>query len=116
MNGYRKMMIYSQENLGWCKPYISEDGKNAITVNEGAVNGMMIDGADMDLDFDIAKFARAVNPDYDDYDGWDDLHIALDGDVHEQSCARCPWFDICEAMDNPDGWEDTPQAGQYPDD
>lgn len=116
MNGYRKMMMDNGGNLGWCKPYISEDGKNAISLTDGKITGMMIDGVDMNSPFDLAKFARAVNPSYDDYEGWDDLHIALDGNVCEESCADCPWFGICDAMNNPDDWEDTPDAEEYPDD
>lgn len=78
--------------------------------------GHEFSGVDMDLDFDLERLARAVNPEYDSRSGEDALSIALDGDLHEQCCARCPWFGICEAMDNPDGWEDTPAATEYPDD
>ena len=116
MNGYRKMMMDNGGNLGWCKPYISEDGKSAISLTDGKISGMMLGGVKMDTDFDFAKFARAVNPDYDDYDGWDDLHIALDGGIREGACCDCPWFGICEAMDNPDGWDDSTDADAYPDD
>lgn len=117
MNGYRKLMIDHGGNLGWCAPYVSEDGKNAICVNDGRVCGMILNGVELDTNsIDLNRFARQVNPDYSDYDGWSDLHIALDGDISEASCAVCPWFKVCDAMDNPDGWDDTQDAGEYPDD
>ena len=100
----RELMHDNGENLGWCKPYVSEDGKYALAVNEGEVAGMVFNGEDIKADkLDkpdmLRQFAKAVNPDYDDYDGWGDLHIALDGSVRECGCANCPWFDICDAMD-----------------
>ena len=116
MNGYRRMMIDNGENLGWCIPYISSDGKHAIAVNEGKVCGMILDGVDLDTKFDVNRFARVVNQHYSNYDGWDDLHIALEGGVSAESCSNCPWFGICDAMDNPDGWEDSPDSKDYPDD
>lgn len=100
----RERMQNNGENLGWCKPYVSDDGKNALAVNEGEVAGMILNGEDIKADkLDkgdlLERFARAVNPDYDDYDGWDNLHIALEGNVRECGCANCPWFGICDAMD-----------------
>ena len=99
----RELMRENGENLGWCKPYISEDEKFAIAINDGKVVGMVLNGEEIDSrEFDkpelLKRFARAVNPDYDDYDGWGDLHIALEGDIRECGCADCPWFSICDAM------------------
>lgn len=100
----REQMKENGENLGWCKPYVSDDGKYAIAVNEGEIAGMIFDGEDiapgkLDSADIINKFAKAVNPDFDIYSGWGDLHIALDGDIKECGCANCPWFGICDAMD-----------------
>ena len=118
MNAYRKMMCAEGGNLSWCRPYISDDGKNAIAVYEGEICGMVFNGVDvdsteMDKPETVKAFARTVNDSYEDYSGWDDVHIALDGGVlKERSCCDCPWFDICEAMDNPDDWE----SDEYKDD
>lgn len=49
-------------------------------------------------DFDLAAFARAVNPNYAEYSGWDDLHIAVDV-MERRNCRDCPAFEFCEAMD-----------------
>lgn len=100
----RERMQETGESLGWCKPYVSEDGQYALAINEGEVAGMILNGEDIKADkLDKAdlleRFARVVNPDYDDYSGWDDLHIALEGKVRECGCASCPWFGICDAMD-----------------
>lgn len=97
----RELMQEIGENLGWCKPYVSDDEKFAIAVNEGRVSGMILNGEDCEIDKPtlLKRFAQSVNPDYDDYDGWGDLHIALEGDIRERGCAECPWFSICDAMD-----------------
>lgn len=100
----RELMKENGENLGWCKPYVSADGKYVLAVNEVEVAGMIFNGEDIKADKlgdpDLLRqFAKAVNPDYDDYDGWGDLHIALEGDIRECGCADCPWFSICDAMD-----------------
>ena len=45
----------------------------------------------------LEQFAREVNPDYDLYTGWSDLHVALEA-MHPVGCASCPWCEDCEAM------------------
>lgn len=121
LNGYRKKMKAEGGNLGWCKPYISDDGKNAIAVNEGIIESMILDGEEITFDKVrdpdvLERFARAVNSDFDEYEGWGMLHIILDGDLQECDCCDCPWFSVCDAMDNPDDWEEFGQADLYPDD
>lgn len=79
MKQYEKMM--PDENLSWCKPMVSKDGRVTIAVNEGAVVGLMLDGKDLQPS------------------NWSDTHILLDGDFVEIGCGACPWRDICDAMD-----------------
>lgn len=103
----RELMQENGENLSWCRPYVSDDGAYAISVTEGEVSGMRLNGDDS-VSASLAEpgrrsellkqFAKAVNPDYGDYDGWDDLHIALEGKIRERGCAECPWFDVCDAV------------------
>lgn len=91
---------HSDDNLSWCKPYVTPDMQYAIAVNEGKIVGMRYDGSDVDPDqYDslIYTLARTVNPDYDYYRDWEPLHIALDT-MRECGCIDCPWFDLCEAM------------------
>ena len=91
----RELMRENGENLGWCKPYVSDDGQVAgMILNGENINADNLDKADL-----LERFARAVNPDYDDYEGWNNLHISLEGNVRECGCANCPWFGICDAMD-----------------
>lgn len=99
----RELMQENGENLSWCRPYVSDDGAYALALNEGEIAGMILNGEDIEagkLDSAelLRRFAKAVNPDYGDYDGWDDLHIALEGKIRERGCAECPWFDVCDAM------------------
>lgn len=115
MNGYRKMMMDCSENLGWCAPYIGK--RVSIAIHEGEVAGLMIDGTEVEQTHEnINKAAKIANPDYSEYAGWDDVHILLDGEVKESPCHMCPWFGVCDAMDNPDDWEDTADSLEYPDD
>lgn len=113
MNGYRKMMMDNGENLCWCKPLSYQDGKVILAVNEGEIVGLRIDGTDVKINADsVRRVAKMVNPDYDLYDGWDEMHIIQEAPHEELGCCNCPWFGICDAMDNPDGWENE----AYPDD
>lgn len=87
---------HDDENLSWCKPYIT--GKHAIIVNDGEVDYIAIDGVPQEVTPDaIRTLAKTVNDDYDSYQGWSDLHIALDA-MKEVGCASCPCFAECEAM------------------
>ena len=90
-------------NLGWCKPYFSEDENVVLAVNEGKPCGVMIDREDIRPEYvdkpeTIHRVAVRVNAYHEDYVGWDDLHVALDV-MKEGDCCDCPWFGICDAMD-----------------
>ena len=106
MKNYEKMSY--GENLGWCKPYISEDERYALAINEGKIISIQIDGRLVEMDerepghFRYSKdllhrLARSVNPDYDEYVGYADTYIILDA-LEERGCAECPWRDECVAM------------------
>lgn len=102
MKRYEKMR--DGENLSWCKPYVSKDGKNAVTICECKMDGLMIDGEVIywekaDKEEVEKRLAVVVNPNYSspDYDGWDNLSIALDSMV-ETGCNKCPFNDLCDAM------------------
>ncbi len=99
----RDIMVKKDENLSWCKPYVSEDSQYALAVCEGKVAGMVFAGKEVESDkLDdpslLKRFAKNVNPYFSDYSGWDDLHIALER-MSETACRNCPWFDVCEAME-----------------
>lgn len=99
---YRERMIKNGGNLSWCVPYrVTTKGGDVIIIaeNEGNIVGCQINGRDVD-GMTWERIARMVNPDYDLYSGWEDRHIAHD-DVpwEELECRSCPWFDVCDAMD-----------------
>lgn len=132
MNGYRKYMIAEGGNLGWCKPYITDDGKIAFVECEGRVQDARIDGVDLETTHNVlrpqeltaesfAKLAHALHgKDYEMYDGYtDDERVSLavnDGKIRECDCCDCPYFHDCEAMNNPDTWDEMPESAEYPDD
>ena len=102
MTTYRDIMRTSDDNLGWCKPYVSSDGKNAIAIADGRPVSLLINGHDID---DITpdamrRFVLAVNPDMDidDIADADTLELATEP-LHESPCHDCPWFAVCAAMD-----------------
>lgn len=128
MNGYRKMMMAEGGNLGWCKPISFADGAIKLTLCEGVINGIEVDGKAIESDVPynpgysartryysdslIERLARRVNKDYDDYSGYTPEEILFFAGHEEMDCCDCPFFSVCDAMDNPDDWEDE----DYPDD
>ena len=106
---YYENMNYG-ENLGWCKPYISEDERYALALNSGKIITVRVGGRDLLWDDEdpiygspqfssglLRRLAQTINPDYDEYDGHTDTHIILDA-MQERGCAACPWRDECDAM------------------
>ena len=98
------MRDHPDENLGWCKPYMSKDGRYAVAVNEGEIIEAITPEGHLPKDHvspltdpEIETLAQAVNPDYDLYDGWDNGYILLQA-MHETGCASCPFFSKCDAM------------------
>lgn len=103
---YRDMMIENQENLGWCKPLSFLEGRVVVALNEGKIDCISVDGKTLPsypkdaLANSIRAAAKLANPEYDEYSGWSDTHILIDADHEELPCCKCPWFDVCDAMDD----------------
>lgn len=106
MKAYEKMEY--GENLGWCRPYTSDDDRTAVAIMEGKIVNIQIDGQDVEWDertilsfsysADILhRLAQSINPYYDEYSGYDDTKIILDA-LNERGCSECPWRDECDAM------------------
>lgn len=95
------MINHPRENLEWCAPYITDDNRYAIAINEGEIVSMQVNGQDIDPTPNaITDMARAVNPYFDDYSGYTPTRIALYSEkFHQTGCKNCPWFGICDAMD-----------------
>ena len=102
---YRDYMNdHDTEHFTWCCPYSDETGDYKLVIYDGEINAVSTpdtiahryDGTLTDEV--LEQFARAVNPYYDDYKGWDNLHIALEV-MHEIGCSGCPFNADCEALD-----------------
>lgn len=100
---YREYMDeHRDENMSWCKPYVSDSGSVcvAVTVLDGGISQILIDGEETAVTADnIQSTAKLVNDDYDLYSGWSDTHILLDGNISERGCAECPYNAFCQQMD-----------------
>lgn len=99
------MREHTTENLSWCACYKNATGDHAMVVNEGKIITIVSPRGEESSSYSkeinaaaLEQFVREVNPDFDLYEGWGPLHIATDA-MKEVGCAHCPWFDMCEAMD-----------------
>jgi hypothetical protein len=101
MNKTREIMIENGQNVSWCKPLKHRTEDIFLIVNEGEISGIRINGKDENVTPEIiTELAKKLNESYDEYEGWSDTHILLDADFEEMGCCDCPYFDICEAMDD----------------
>lgn len=98
---YVPMRVIMEEeggNIGWCSPHFS--GRVVCAAAEHHLAGLQIDGEDVEPTVEnIWRAARIVNEDADEYRGWDARHVLLEG-LKEGDCRDCPWFGVCDAMDN----------------
>lgn len=94
-------MIENGQNVSWCKPLKHRTEDILLIVNEGEISGIRINEKDENVTPEIiTELAKKLNESYDEYEGWSDTHILLDADFEELGCSNCPYFDICEAMDD----------------
>lgn len=94
--------MYEWENLSWCKPMATDDGKVWMICHEGEKPTITAaDGARISDGTKIQALARAYNADYDDAvqngDGATDI---LRDAMRECGCCKCPLRDKCECMEN----------------
>ena len=99
MNSYRKMMSDTDGNaIADCSPYICK--RVAFAINAGDMVVLAIDGVQVPITPEnIKKAAQLAKPNYADSEG-DDLDILMDGNLRKAPCHECPYFDICDAMEN----------------
>ena len=97
----------NDENLSWCRPEVYLNGRVILAINEGQVDGIVIDGKYLDaIPATLRKVAKLVNADYSMYtSGQSDTQIIRDAEHDELPCRLCPWFDVCQAMDEEMGEE-----------
>lgn len=107
MKTCRDTMRESNDNLSWCRPESYLNGRVILAINEGRVDGISIDGQDLDTTPDnIRKVAQMVNDECDLYEGQTDTQIIQDAEHKELPCRLCPWFEVCQAMDEEEPDED----------
>ena len=101
----RDYMRGHDENMTWCKPYITEDESVAFTLCEGNISAFRMDGSEKRSNItagDLNVLARRLEPDYDFYEGYTDKEIIFNASAaRERPCCECPWFEDCAAMDDP---------------
>lgn len=89
------------ENLGWCRPYASNNKTKAIIINEGNVEVIIFEKTVhiRPNEKEIEEFAQLVNPDYEGLSnrGMSNVEIILDV-LSEVGCSDCPCRDCCDAM------------------
>ena len=98
------MAEHPEENMSWCRPYVSDDGRYAVAVNEGEIIEAITPEGHLPVGYlspltedEIEKLAREIDPEYELYSGWTDTEIILNK-LHETGCASCPFFGKCDAM------------------
>lgn len=107
---YREYMRnHPEENLSWCRPYRSENGRVALSCNAGSIQSLMIDEREIDTDWPSCDqsqlWERVCRASIDDEAlldietrrySWREIAL-MDGLV-ECGCANCPVADTCDAM------------------
>lgn len=94
------MINHKDENLGWCKVYADNTGRYAMVMTEGNVTALVMPGKRVygnECQKYMPEFAKAVNKEYVDYEGYEDSYIAIQA-MEEKGCAACPFFSECDAM------------------
>ena len=98
------MENHPEENLSWCRAYISDvDARFGMIMYDGLLFAVFTpDGVFYRFDGGltdevIEQFARTVNRDYDLYSGYPDWQIARFA-LREVGCASCPYKCDCDAM------------------
>ena len=97
---YEYMTEHQDMGFDFCQVFMSEDGNHAWT--EYGTEIIRVKSGDHDYEYHdvyngITEIAKAVNPYYEDYKGWDDRHIAMEV-VKRRSCYNCPWKHECDVM------------------
>lgn len=106
------MRDHTEENLSWCRPYRSGNGRVSVAVNDGEICGLIIDGQEIDLAgkwriSEQAPFWEMIcKVSVEDADlladeaelGYSPSEIALMDGLVECGCANCPFADLCDAM------------------
>ena len=91
------------ENLGWCKPYVSEDNRVAFTLNEGEIDKMRLDSGDRKMsiekpDSDEIHLAAMILSCNDERAITDYYDSDMDYIMHrcsEVGCTYCPFKKDC---------------------
>lgn len=97
------MFSHQDENMHFCKPYTNDDEDRFLIMYDGEADAIVAPGIEAHrwnglLRIYMEQFTRElVGEDYDLHHGYTDEEIALHY-MHEIGCASCPFFHVCEAM------------------
>ena len=105
----RDFMKDRDENLLWC--HAIDYGNVQLVICGGTIVDVRVNNEEVypDIiengragysDVLINRIARMINDDYDTYHGWTDIEVIILSDGVYLPCNKCPWFDVCEAMDD----------------
>ena len=103
-------MLDSNDSLDRCQCFdIGREKRVQVVVNDGMIIGLAIDGkyvlpevlygAGTYTETTLEEVAKMVNPYFEEYQGYTATEIILDTKDRERPCCHCPWFYICDAMD-----------------
>jgi hypothetical protein len=86
LNKTRKEMLENDENLEWCKPYVTADEKIHFVINEGRLDGILDHESNRHIwkKEELEKF---------------DVEKLLE-EATELPCKECPFFYECDAMND----------------
>lgn len=97
------------ENMSWCKPYVSEDGK-VISVNEGAIASSIgiIDAESRDVSeiIETENLIETGCPNCPFRNECDAMHVDMTGWYRVDLNGKTDWYpsfeDVCLAFDHPE--------------
>lgn len=106
MKKVRDTMLAEGGNIGLCYPVSLLNDRIVVAFNQGDFASMMIDGEDVDLtpeNFGRAlkllypEFYREYEMENEERELWTAVCSGPEGE-----CRDCPWFRLCDAMDEDD--------------
>ena len=92
------MKTHETENLSWCRPFTDNNGNYIVIYETDCMIHSKAQSINCPTEKQLSKFAKTVNPYYDDYNGYTSEEIITDA-MQETGCFHCPFFHDCAAMD-----------------
>lgn len=106
MKKVRETMLAEGGNIGLCYPVSLLNDRIIVALNQGDFASMMIDGEDVDLTSEnfgralkllYPEFYREYEMENEERELWTAVCSGPEGE-----CRDCPWFRLCDAMNEDD--------------